>query len=143
MEKSVSDIATYEAKVLQTKAWRTLNREFAGFLEPWGLTNSEWALLGILVKFEGATHTQISESLEVSRQMTTKLVNSLESKKLVDRQVGRSDNRKKIICLTPKGREAIKKIEPKLKSCVKDLMAGVDRKKIQAYLDVLNHLANK
>lgn len=61
-----------------------------------------------LVK-EGQGQTQISETVQVSLAATSKMINSLISKKLITRKAGQ-DRRTQILTLTPKGKSTLDKI---------------------------------
>jgi DNA-binding MarR family transcriptional regulator len=102
---------------------------------------TQWGLLGLLMHRERVTHVEISTIFDVTPTMATKLVTTLEKQGWVERQTHPSDSRVKDVVLTPTGRTLVRSIEPKLRGKMGELLKGVSRKDMAAYLGVLAYLA--
>jgi MarR family transcriptional regulator for hemolysin len=134
-------LATYQAGLVQSRAYRALNKAYAECLAVHSLSMTQWGLLGLLMHRERVTHVEISTIFDVTPTMATKLVTSLEKQGWVERQVHHSDSRVKEVSLTPSGRTLVRSIEPKLRTKMGELLKGVSRKDMAAYLGVLAYLA--
>lgn len=74
----------------------SINRDF-------GLTLNEAMLLCCLSSHDKITSTEISEALGLTCSNTSKVIKSVESKKLIKRSMGNEDKRSMLFNLTSKG----------------------------------------
>lgn len=138
----MSNLATYEAGLLQARAYRTLNRAFSAYLASVSLSLSEWALLGLLRIHGRMTHVELASELDVTPTMATKLVTRLEASGYLDRVADSGDNRVKFVEIAAAGNKLIDQIEPHLRRRMARLMSGVEQPNLVAYLGVLAYLAD-
>ncbi|HSH31573.1 MAG TPA: MarR family transcriptional regulator [Candidatus Saccharimonadales bacterium] len=137
-------VTTYEAGLLQARAYRALKNYFSASLEPYGLTMTQWALLGHLFSHpQGLRLSEISVVLSVEAPLATNLVTSLERKQLVRRHPDSSDNRAKLVVISPDGRKLVPQIEKELRAAMKLFLEGVSIEELSAYLQVLQTMATK
>jgi MarR family transcriptional regulator for hemolysin len=134
-------LATYQAGLVQSRAYRALNKAYAEVLAVHSLSMTQWGLLGLLLHRDSVTHVEISTIFDVTPTMATKLVTSLEKQKWVKRQAHANDSRIKEVVLTSEGRTLVRSIEPRLRTKMGELLKGVSRKEMAAYLGVLAYLA--
>ena len=74
----------------------------AGILEPYGLTLTQYKVLKFLLINPQGTVRQvdIEEHFYIRNPTVTRILQNLEKKGLIERQVNPEDNRSKLICLT-------------------------------------------
>jgi DNA-binding MarR family transcriptional regulator len=91
--------------------------------KPHGITTQQWFVLLFLVGDPNIVYLQqnkhvkalsameLADALNVSRANVTKLLNTLQSKKLIQQQADDLDKRRKRITLTAKGSELVSTLE--------------------------------
>lgn len=86
--------------------------EFEGvFMQEYNLSLNEGMLLCTLLEHPRLTSSELSETLALSLSNTSKVIRSVEEKKLISRLVGVEDKRQMRFVLTKKGVEQIKTIK--------------------------------
>ena len=140
---NLSHLTTSETGLLQGRAYRNLNREFAAFLGEFDLSLTDWALLGIVAGRSGVSQVELAEELDVTAPMAAKIVAALEQAGFVTREPSLTDSRVKIVSLAPAGAGCIAKVEPVLRKRMSLLMADISRADLEAYIRVLVSLAHR
>ena len=85
----------------------------AEFEKVYGLSLNEAMVLCSLeeVTGEGLTSTTIAERTEMTPSHTSKVIRSVEEKKLIKRAIGEVDKRQMYFCLTDSGRERLQMVD--------------------------------
>lgn len=81
------------------------------FTRLYGLSLNEGMLLCTLLARSKLTSGEIAEALGLSASNTSKVIRSVENKKLVTRLIGEEDKRQMHFSLTPAGKEKISDIK--------------------------------
>jgi MarR family transcriptional regulator for hemolysin len=138
-------IPTYHACVLHARAYRTVREFMVSKLEPYGLTMMEWALLGVVdeTKSAGISPSELSHTIDVGLPMITGMVNRVEAMQLIDRKSTDKDKRRRVVIVTPKGRQIVKKVESQMRADFGIWLSDVDPKELEAYVIVMRQLAHK
>ncbi|MBW3538140.1 MarR family transcriptional regulator [Candidatus Parcubacteria bacterium] len=140
--KTSVNTTTYEAGLVQARAYRALKNYFGDHLAPHGLTMTEWALLGqIYSHSQGLRLSEISEILSVEAPLATNLVTSLEDKGLVRRCRDDRDRRAKLVAVSPAGQRLVPEVEQELRRAMKTFLTGISAGELAAYLKVLQKMA--
>ena len=122
----------------------TLERRHAGFLEPFGVTPTQYNALRILA----GSHPDPLPCLEVGRRMVTpvpdvtRLLGRLEDKRLVRRRRAAHDRRVVAVGITPAGRRLLEKIRSPLAEWVErhvGRLGGPDLERLSRLLERLRH----
>lgn len=129
---------TYNAGLLQGKAYRVISTYISEILLPYNISLPEWKLLGQLAERGNMKLAKIAALLCVEAPLVTSLVNSLEKKGLVKRTNDPQDRRAKVLEGTPKAMKMLDAIEPKVNARLRILMHGVTEEELTTYLKVLN-----
>lgn len=140
---NLSHLTTSETGLMQGRAYRNLNREFATFLGEFSLSLTDWALLGLVAGHSGVSQVELAEELDVTAPMAAKIVAALEQAGFITREPSPTDSRVKIVSLAPGGAECIAKVEPVLRKRMSLLMADISRADLEAYIRVLVSLAHR
>lgn len=144
-DKGLSGISTYRAGVIQSQAHRKLKKEVTSFLKPHGLTMMEWFGLGLIRDCgnEGIRLTKLSSDLQTTLPYTTNLVNGLMFKGYITRDTDTTDNRAKILKLTPGTEKKCKEIESDLRKKMRILIySNIKPDELTTYVKVLYQIAN-
>lgn len=80
-------------------------------LKPFGLSRNEWIILAMLrANPNGVTKSYVKSYIGIEKSYLTKILNKLENKKFIIREVCKDDKRNKLIKANPKASVKIKKI---------------------------------
>ncbi len=117
--------------------------------EPVGITTQQWLIMLYVGKdpniprfeqeqnHEEVFASDIAEALNVSKPNITNLVNSLTSKGLIEQSKNPQDRRRKILEITPKGKEVLEAIETKRTQANEKLLADLSYRERQNLLHYL------
>ena len=121
-----------------SRGWRAeLDRRLAGL----GLSQARWLVLLHLARFEEApTQRELAQSVGVEGPTLARLLDSLESQGLVQRQAVLEDRRAKKIVLCAPARPLIEQIETIATQLRRELFAGVDEADLQVCTRVHGHI---
>lgn len=141
---NTSDLTTYQAVVLQSRAHRAIKTQLTQLLKDYGVTMMQWSILGLVADAgeNGMRISDLAHALDTSLAFITTSVNVLEAKGFVVRAGHSHDNRAKLVRLSeafaPKVAEIEQDIAAKQQSSLYD---GVDTKDLAAYMRVLRQFA--
>ncbi len=86
-------------------ASRLITREYQPYLDKLGITYPQYLVLLVLWETDGITVNDISSKLILNTNTLTPLLKRMEAMGLLNRSRSRSDERKVVIALTPKGKQ--------------------------------------
>ncbi len=117
-----------------SRGWRAeLDRRLAGL----GLSQARWLVLLHLARFEQTpTQRELAQSVGVEGPTLARLLDSLESQGLVQRQAVLEDRRAKKILLCEPARPLIEQIETIANALRAELFAGVDEAEMRVCMRV-------
>ena len=123
-----------------------IERRLAGGLRrQFGTTLARFDLLAQLAhardaKLDGLTMSELSRRLMVSNGNVTGLVSRLVREGLITRRTSMADRRAQIVCLTPKGEQALRSMIPEHHTWLAELFADVqpeERKQLYELIGAL------
>lgn len=129
--------ASYNFSILQGKAYKTIQNCITKCLVKYNLSLSEWKVLGQLYDNKNLRVADLSVILGYDASLITNLIDSLESKGLIQRIASKTDLRVKQIMLTEKARLHIPEIESEIWKIVLLLLEKITQKELKAYLKTL------
>lgn len=88
-----------------TKAQQSVHQLFKAELAPYGVTPGQYAVLQCLWDNDGLTARQIADRLFLDGSTVTGMLDRMEHKELILRQVDPRDRRALKVCLTEKGQD--------------------------------------
>ncbi|BBP78631.1 MULTISPECIES: MarR family transcriptional regulator [Pseudomonas] len=117
-----------------SRGWRAeLDRRLAGL----GLSQARWLVLLHLARFsEAPTQRELAQSVGVEGPTLARLLDSLETQGLVQRQAVLEDRRAKKIVLCPSARPLIEQIETIATALRHELFVGVDDEELRICMRV-------
>lgn len=127
--------------VILATTTETLEEVFNHFFSQWGLSEIQFnALLLLYKKQEGMALWELGEEMLVSRPNITGLMDRLEKRGLVTREMNPADRRSFIAKLTNKAKNTIKEILPELEKFNEVAMKGLDHQEKLELLKLLKKL---
>jgi len=131
-------VPSFEAAILQTKAYRILQQHVAACLERQGINMTQWIMLGMLLQRpDGMRLTRIANAIGVKAPLVTMIAGDLVERGLLSRVDHPTDARAKLLILTPKGRHFVDKVEAELTGLLQELLRGVTSQELETYQKVL------
>jgi len=138
-------LTTYQAVILQARAYRTVRTFMVETLRNYGLTLTEWLMIGVVVDTnrDGARISDLAEVLGVELPVITNLVKRAELTGWVTRTTDTTDKRAKRIISTMEGREKACDIEGELQTATGTWLKDLDVSMLDGYLTTVGTLAVK
>ncbi len=104
------------------------------------ISPEQFAVLVRLSRSEGLSQNIIAEYVLKDDATITRILDSLEKKKLAVRKKDEHDRRSNLAFLTPKGRDVVEKMLPEVSELNRHLLEGVDSEEVRVVYDVLDRL---
>ncbi len=131
---------TYLVGILQTKVTRKLSNIMNSALKKHGITMTEWAILGLILK--GLDIAEITKELEVKITLVSRSIRNLKQKKFITMKRVEEDRRKKILTLTDHAFPLVQQIEKELRMKFRGILGEVTYHDLMTYVKVLNYISN-
>lgn len=141
----LKDLTTYHACILQARAYRVLREFVAKQLDGYDITMMEWVLLGLIHEAgsKGVSPSALSERMDVSLPMITRMLNALNEAGHIRRQTVTNDKRQQLIATTPKGGHLVQDIEGRVRSSMKQWLQDVNRDDLRGYIRIMTQIAER
>ncbi len=142
--KNLSKITTYQAGVQQASTHRILQKHCDSILKPYGISKMHWLIIGTVLDSgkKGMRITELADTLNTTMSYITTAVNLLESKKMLVRKDSSTDNRSKLISISPGFVRKCAEIETTLRTGLKkSIYAKIDEDDFLIYMKVMYQLS--
>lgn len=138
-------LTTYQVVISQTRAFRALRNFMTDTLKHYGLTLTEWLMIGRVVDTaeKGVRISELAAELGVEMPVITNLVNRAEKTGWVIRMADAEDKRAKRVYSTKEGGEKACRIEGDIRRLTAIWLDDLDPIKLESYLTVIGALAAK
>lgn len=134
---------TYQAGILQSKAYRALGVFMNNALAKHKLTMSQWAALGILHDEHECRPSEIAIILAIKPPVATRLLNALVGKGLATRSPHADDNRGAVMQITLQGSDLVTHVERELRIEMRKFLSDISNTELIRYITVLSKIAAK
>ena len=121
---------------------RTLSNHFAANLNI-NLSTEAMGILWLVNYRPDLIQQEIAETLKKDKSAVLRLIDTLEKKGLLQRNVAATDRRRNIINITDKGKALVSNIDNRINELSLQLFNGLNPTDIEIFCKVLNHLSNK
>jgi len=138
------DMPLHRVGIIQSRAARNILEFREGILKGYGLTSSEWFVLGYVrsqTRKGGIRVGDIATTLDVQSTYVTGILRKLEAKELVKWVTDKTDRRARIITTTKKGTAVCTAVETELLKQDDAWLGQVSDAAMRGYLSVLETLA--
>lgn len=105
-----------------------------------GLTLEQFGVLFKINEENEPTQTEVANSLGMDKSAVMRIIDVLESKRLVARLGDDDDRRRKILLLTKQGAERVKETELFFDSIIEEISDGVKENEMKHFIKVLEQL---
>jgi DNA-binding MarR family transcriptional regulator len=109
-------------------------------LRPHGVTPQEWRILAALAERDGQGVSELAEIAVVERTRTSRIVDGMEQRGLVRKQVHGADRRMTIIVLPEAGRAKLREILPIVRKVRGYLWHGLSQSEFDALMKALRKI---
>jgi len=116
---------------------RLLRTTFDRRVKALGLTRSQWWVLNHLFRNDGATQSELAETLEVEKATLGRLLDRLEQKGWVRREGDANDRRAKRVFLTEEVEPALKAMRAAASEVRRDALTGLSSDEQERFVDML------
>ena len=116
---------------------RLLRTTFDRRVKSLGLTRSQWWVLNHLFRNDGATQSELAETLEVEKATLGRLLDRLEQKGWVRREGDANDRRAKRVFLTEEVEPALKAMRAAASEVRRDALTGLSADEQERFVDML------
>jgi len=122
-----------------------MEENIANTLKPYGISQQQYNVLRILRGQKGnpANLGTINERMIHKSSNTTRLIDKLIQKELVNRQVCENNRRKIEVFITQEGMALLKSLDPIIEKNNTDLVANLSEKELQTLNKLLDKLRNE
>lgn len=114
----------------------TIDRE----VEPHNLTRAKWQALGVLVRHEGLTQTELANELELGVATVGRLVERLEARGFIERRPDPIDARLKRLFIREEARCELDELEQVAASVRKTALKGINRSEQATLVQLLKKI---
>lgn len=101
---------------------------FDDFMQPLGVTRSQWWVLAYVSRHDGMTQSDLANMLEIGKAALGCLIDRLESSEFVERRPDATDRRIKRIYLSGKGKETVQKMSVQSHEMSERILEGMSMK---------------
>ena len=132
---------TYNAGLLQAKAFRILKKHTNTALKPYDISATEWGILGLLQDERSDIKlSDIASALGVKAPFITRSMAVLLAKGYVTQVNLPKDARVRIARLTPTGKKFVTKTEPVVAKMIKTTFANISVRNLFGYVMTLHQI---
>jgi len=107
-----------------------------------GITVDQWVVLKYIGENEGASQVDIAKSSAKDAPTTTRIIDQLVRKKLVQRKADTTDRRKFKMMMTEKGENLVKKIVPRILKHRQNTIKDVKDPELKTFISTLKKMLN-
>lgn len=120
------------------RRWRKLLDER---LKDLGVTQARWSTMVALHRGgEGVTQRELAELMSIENPTLVRLLDNLESQKLIERRPCEQDRRARRLHLTDRGESFIKKLDERAEGLREQLLSGISDDELATCLDVFERI---
>jgi DNA-binding MarR family transcriptional regulator len=104
------------------------------------ITPNEWFLISMLYQKKICTQNEIVENIGQNKVKVTRVIDNLELRKIISREISKVDKRFKHVELTKAGIELYFKILPIANKTIEKALTGFDKKEYELLLEFCNRI---
>jgi MarR family transcriptional regulator, transcriptional regulator for hemolysin len=119
---------------------RNLIRYLSFYLKPYDVTPEQWTVLKKLTEMDGISQKELAHKAKKDQATLTRILDILERKELIRKQMNKEDRRSFSIYSTDKG-EALKQVlHPFIEGLFEKILWNIPVEKLEAYKQVMSLL---
>jgi len=122
------------------RATRAVGQVYEKYFRPTGLRSGQFAMLATIRQLERLSIGELGTVMGMDQTTTTRNVELLSRKGLVNLQADSGDARRKTLALTPAGRAKLQKAEPRWRQAQAELTANLGLMEAERLMEMLELL---
>lgn len=123
------------------RAREALMSHFRPMLQNHQITEQQWRVIRILAEYESLEATDLAEKAYILPPSLTRMLKSLEQRKLIHRKKDDDDGRRVILEISEGGKLLMDKVSPDSIAIYEDLEQRYGKKMLDELLDVLDKIS--
>jgi DNA-binding MarR family transcriptional regulator len=104
------------------------------------ITPEQWAVLIRLWERDGVSQSELSDATFRDRPTMSRILDGMQERGLLDREVDATDSRVRVVRLTRRGRALQKKLVPVIQALVERIVDGIDEEALVTTRATLRHM---
>lgn len=136
----------YNKKAEEIFETLTKRKKYIGELSSNISQGESGVLLYLLNSNSNVSQSELSENLGVTMPRIVVLINTLQKKELIEKNLDSNDKRKSIISITNKGKDNIIKKKKEAIKFIENVIKELDEQEIEQYIDIskkIERISNK
>ncbi len=141
---NLGNITTYQSGVVESAAYRILNKFTNHALQVHGITTMQWFIIGTIYDTgdTGIRITDLGKKIDTRLSFLTNTVNLLESKGILERTNHETDNRARMVSVKQSYRATCELIERDLRAKMRAaIYSNMTPEELRTYISVLYKLS--
>ncbi|MFC5404176.1 MarR family winged helix-turn-helix transcriptional regulator [Cohnella soli] len=120
--------------------YRKMSAFFLNRIKAFGVTPEQWSVLFQIDRHEGRIQKEIADMVGKDKPTTTRILDLLEAKGLVRKQVGESDKRSFQLYITEEGRKLVRHLTPIEQQVAGEVMQCMSSEEADTFMLLLKRL---
>jgi homoprotocatechuate degradation regulator HpaR len=122
------------------RARESVMEEFRPMLNRHGVTEQQWRVIRVLAETGELDATEVSVRASILAPSLTRMIRTLEDRKLIKRKSDKSDGRRVILQIAADGKDLIQDVIPESSAIHQSLEDRFGKQKLNMLLDLLDEL---
>lgn len=122
------------------RAREAVMQRFRPMLHRHGVTEQQWRVIRALIEIDATDIGALAEQCCILPASLSRIVDTLEEKKLVARRAHPADQRRVVVEITPAGRRLFQTVAPHSEAHYRDLAALIGAERLDAFYATLDDL---
>ena len=135
----MSDLRDFEHSLPMEllKAREAAMAKFRPMLRDHGLTEQQWRVIRALAHYEEIDASELAQRSFLLAPSLTRILQHLESEKLVKRSAHKEDQRRSVLTLTPRGRKLFSEVAPDSAALYEEIESTFGSKRMAQLYELL------
>ncbi len=125
------------------RARETVMQNFRPMLERHGVTEQQWRVIRVVAEAGSIDATEVASKASILAPSLTRIIKTLEQRKLLRRRRDDNDGRRVLLALTPAGEELLSNAIPESLAAHQSLERKIGAGKLGLLLDLLDEVSSK
>jgi homoprotocatechuate degradation regulator HpaR len=122
------------------RARESVMEDFRPMLNRHGVTEQQWRVIRVLAEAGELDATEVSVRASLLAPSLTRMIRTLEDRKLIKRKSDKSDGRRVILQIAADGKNLIQEVIPESSAIYQSLEEKFGKQKLNTLLDLLDEL---
>mgnify|MGYP002381164581 CR=1 FL=1 len=123
------------------RARESVMKNFRPMLEKHNVTEQQWRVIRVVAEAGALDATEVASRASILAPSLTRIIKTLEQRKLIKRQNDSKDGRRVVLALAPAGEVLLHKAVPESLAAHKGLEEKIGGDKLMLLLDLLDEVA--